>query len=134
MSDKEHKAVPVSPSALIPVGGSNFFNMHDVNDLNTLIAQAPPDHQMLNRAIIAQGKIHGTAQDAEQAITGRIIQRPKLTTFKKGAIARTSDGKKVTIIKANASYTRKTHAPVHRVADGRGKVWLEKQTDLELLL
>ena len=131
MTDKETKAVPVSPSALIPVGGSNFFNMQNVSDLQSLEAQAPPFHQAINRAIIASGKAREEDYQPEHVT----VRQPKaIPTFGVGAQARTREGKRVTIIQASAGYTKKTRTPVHKVADKRGNVWLEKESNLDLML
>lgn len=129
----ENKAVPVSPSALIPVGGSNFFNMQDLDQLRSMEASAPAWHGNSVRNMIANGKVREENNNPEHLITGR-AQAKDLPTFGIGSRVRNKEGKKATIIQAVAGYTKKTNTPVHKVSDKKGNIWLEKQTNLELIL
>ena len=130
----ETKPVPVPSSSLIPVGGTNFSSMNDISQLQSVEAQAPAWHSSTIARLKAAGKIREETIQPEQFKQAVSVQQSKVTTFGTGARVMTSEGKKVTIIQASAGYTKKTKTPVHRVANKAGKTWLEKETNLTLLL
>lgn len=125
--DKDWKPVPIDSSALIPLGEkvTNFASMTSVNDLRTMKARAVghPD----------------PAPHLEDNAVGRSMQeripltrKPKEIPLSKGVTVYDKlMKKKGVIIKANAGETKKTHTPVHRLADARGDSWLAKSTDLK---
>ena len=134
----ETKPVLVSPNALIKVGGNNFMNMTDASQLTSLEQSAPAFHRRVVDALKASGKVR--AEDPIVAQAQRHSQpefyRPQQQKmrFTTGAIVQNKAGKRLTIIKASAGHTRKNNIPVHRVADKNGKVWLERENDLKLLV
>lgn len=134
----EHKAVPVPPSALIPVGGTNFASMTDISQLQQLESSAPAFHRNILHALKASGKIRGdTAQISDEQLVGAVQERSKPRTIKcgKGSVVIDSvQRRKGTIVKLNAGYTKVTHTPVHRVCDKNGDVWLAKETNLKVLI
>lgn len=131
----EWKAVPVSSSELIRLGGTNFFNMQSVQDLQTVESTAPAFHTRVLNALKASGKVRddGTHYDATLPIHAPINRQ--MNNFGRGArVYDRTKSVKCTIIHANAGYTRKTRTPVHRVADRSGDTWLAKESELKLLL
>lgn len=133
MADNDHKADPVSPSALIQVGGTNFSGMRGVDQLRSVEASAPAFHGAALRSLIKNGKVRDDTVQQER-VSNVVVPKSSKLKFGLGAIARTSDGKKVTIIQASAGYTAKSKTPVHKVADRNGRVWLEKESNLRLVL
>jgi hypothetical protein len=129
----ENKPVPVSSSALIPVGGRNFASMTDASQLDSLKASAPAFHNAIDRALKVQGKVRD--MDSIQEIKSKQYYTPKRVEpkgFVTGAPVIDNEGRKLTIIHASAGHTKKTHTPVHRVVNKRGESWLAKETDLSL--
>jgi hypothetical protein len=123
----DFKPVPVPASALIPVGGTNFANMNDIRELRSLEESAPAFHRNITRSLVAAGKVRENNVELEQ-----LHNRP--SKFGLGAIVKNKMGKQVTIIQVSAGHTKKTNTPVHKVADKKGNVWLEKESDLKLIL
>lgn len=139
MADKDFKPEPVSSAALIPVGGTNFYNMQSVEQLQSMEASAPAFHRSVTRALVASGKVREENIQPEQLRgmdkTERAQRHGRNMSFGTGARVMINEtGKKVTIIQASAGHTKKTKVPVHKVADTKGNVWLEKETALTLLL
>ncbi len=132
---EEWKAERVDSSSLIQVGGTNFFNMRGVQELQSLEASAPALHRRMLAALKASGKVRddGT-HETEYLPSHASAQRSKIG-FGNGA--RVFDLKrrvKVTIIYAKAGYTKKTKTPVHRVANRDGESWLVRQDEIKLIL
>lgn len=135
----DHKPESVSSSSLIKVGGSNFFNMSDASQIDTLKAAAPPFHDAISRALTASGTAR--VPDPVVAAAERIVKsetkrdiRGSTNQFTKGTPVRNREGRKLTIIKASVGETKKTRTNVHKVVDKEGNTWLEKETDLTLRL
>lgn len=125
------KAEKVSASELIPVGGTNFASMTDASQIDSMRMTAPGEHRFLDNAIKAQGK-----HKAELAVPHQeriIIPPQRKLAFGVGSRVVNQSGKKLTIIQANAGYTKKSKTPVHKLADKSGNIYIEKQTDLKLL-
>ena len=123
------KAEKVSSSALIPVGGTNFASMNDASQIDTLRMTAPGIHHSLDRAIKASGKhIEELAVPQQERI---LLPVKRKASFGVGTRVINAKGRKLTIIQANAGYTKKTRTPVHKLADTNGNIYLEKETDLK---
>jgi hypothetical protein len=135
----EGKPIPVRPGEstnLIQVGGTNFASMNSVEALNSMEASAPSWHRATMDRLKAAGKVREENIQPEQfeQRQSQVMLRDSIKTFGQGAIVKNAEGKKLTIIKASAGYTKKTRTPVHKVADKAGNVWLEKETNLKLIL
>lgn len=129
---EEHKAIPVSSSQLIKVGGTDytsFANMNSVNDLASVEMAAPAFHRRYVDALKASGKVRDDTLIAPRSVA---VLPQQAKGFKRGVSVVTTEGKKVTIIQASAGYTKRSNTPVHRVADKKGNSWLEKETDLTI--
>jgi len=114
------------------VRGMCFANMTNVNDLVAMRAMAPSEHQMEDNRFMTIAATRGKAGRVNPA--RNITVKAEHLTFSKGASVKDKKtGKRGIIIKANAGYTAKTHAPVHRLADDNGDSWLAKEKDLKLL-
>ena len=128
----EHSAVPVSPSSLIKPGGTNFSSMQSLDDLHRAESKAPDFHRRTLDALKATGKVRDDGTQQRSAMPSSVTPT-KPRGFKIGVRVMNKAGKKLTIIQAQAGYTKKTKTPVHRVADRQGESWLERETDLQLL-
>lgn len=133
MSD-EHKAEPISSSALIRVGGTNIASMNSVNDLIAVEMTAPPVHRSYVNALKASGKVKDSDLIASSlaSSSAQHVQVKSIKTYSRGSSVVNKEGKKLTIIEASAGHTKKTKTPVHRVSDRKGNTWLEKETDLTI--
>lgn len=126
----DHKTVPVSPSALIPLGGKNFSNMRSVQDLRSLQASASGMH----------GAMDPTSRLKKDTEVSSVVipARQQMKTAKKFANGVIVQDKRMrrkgTIIQASAGHTKKTKTPVHQLADREGNAWLAKESDLDVLL
>ena len=127
----ETKAVPVPASALIPLKGTHFCNMGSVDDLRSAISAAPPPDQSVPRSFLASG-VEQSVHIARVNIQPRKIE--KLQCGRGAYVRDTRLGKKGTIVKMNAGYTKKTHTPVHKIRNQRGDEWLAKETNIEVLI
>jgi len=128
----------ISSTSLARLGGTNFFNMRDASQLNSVVASAPPFHQNVTRALIASGKVMPKDPIVERAIlqtmpATRTIRAatPRLVFTRGTPVVHTPTGKKLTVIQASVGHTKKTLTPVHRVADKRGNSWDIKETELQ---
>jgi hypothetical protein len=132
MADNEFKAEPVSPSALIKVGGTNFASMTDASAIDTMRASAPAFHSNVDHALRASGKVRDEGFETKQTFVTR--QHGKTAKmFKTGApVIHVETGKKLTIIHASVGFTRKSRTPVHKCADKNGNVWDIKESKLKL--
>lgn len=135
MADKEYKGpIRVGRSSLIPVGGRNFYNMHAVEDLDTLERDPAANwHRGLMQGLKASGKVRDDSV-MEEATRVRVVPDHRNRKISRGAnVKDRKTRRKGIIIAAAVGYTKKSKTPVHRVADKNGNSWLAKQSDLELL-
>lgn len=129
----DHKSEPVSPSALIKVGGNNFFNMTDASGIDSLRAAAPAFHHNIDNALKASGKVRMEDPIVAAAQRGYVPVRQQIKRFKTGApVIHVETGRKLTIIHASVGHTKKTHTPVHKCADKDGNVWDISESKLKL--
>jgi|ERR1039458_3866248 hypothetical protein len=137
MADKAGKPIPVRPgesTKTITVGGTNFASMNSVEQLQNMMAFAPPtDH--ITRALLASGKVREIPDPLalQPMHVGNNVGKG-LSHFGKGATVRNKAGKKLTIIRASVGHMKKAGVDVHKVADKEGNVWLEREDNLKLLL
>lgn len=133
----------LSPSSLIKLEGKNFFNMTSAEDLSFIEASAPAWHTRMLHALKASGKIREDQVMAPDPSNRGYVRNMQATRhekkFTRGTLCKVKDdgerpGKKVTIIHASAGHTKKTHTPVHLVADRNGDTWLERETNLKLIV
>lgn len=123
----------VSSSSLIQLEGTNFQNMHSVDDLRSIQAGASSVHRAWD-APVTGGKVSDGYDPPPRRVNFVSPVRIKTMIFSSGAkVQDNKKDKKGVIIQMNAGYTQRTHTPVHRVADKQGNSWLAKQTDLDLL-
>jgi hypothetical protein len=135
----EKKGEVLPPSALIPVGGNNFSKMTDSSQLSSMEAGAPPFHSRVLNALKATGKVRedqviSRASQPDRNTGYDTIPVRKKLKFVNGARVKNLQGKKLTIIQASAGHTKKGNILVHKVANKEGESWLEKESELTLLL
>jgi hypothetical protein len=112
------------------LGGVCFQNMHSAADLQSVCAQAPEGHTLITNRIRAMGKARA---ESSQPLPPRITVKAERQTFTRGSTVKDlKTGRRGIIIKANASYTAKSHSPVHRICDENGDTWLAKEKHLKL--
>ena len=118
----------VSPGSLIQ-GGSRSLSKVDPRSLQ---ASAPAWHEAALNALIRNGRAVPPQQQSREEVVGDIVVPRK--RFEVGArVMHRESGKRLTIIKANAGYTNKSHTPAHRVADREGNTWVVPETKLKLI-
>jgi len=131
----EHKTERISASALIPVGGDNFYNMRGPEDLEMLKMSNPNIgfHEQTRR-------LFGVKEDTKAGLFeagASQVRSPRssiLLGFSDGARVRdTKKKKKGIIIETNVGYSKKKRIPAHRVSDKNGNTWFAKESDLDLL-
>lgn len=130
------KAERVAPSAILPPAKSSIMAMDSVNDLNAAESSAPGFHRRVLDALKASGKVKSPhAEDFEEREPVSIHRDPIRTArIERGSDVRDIKTKRRGIvIKACAGYTKRSHTPVHRIADRHGDTWLAKSTDLRVL-
>jgi hypothetical protein len=120
----DHKPVPIDSSALIKVGGTNFFNMRSVRDLQAAMSEAPPESSV--------GLFGNIRMDTDVSSPVLKLNGTKKEFVKGASVFDKKKGKKATIILASAGYTKHSKVTVHRVADKKGDSWLAVETDLTL--
>ena len=138
----EWKPDPVSASSLIQVGkdNSNYRSLANITSMDQLLsieASAPSFHTSAMRALETAAKMrqrNSNDEETQQIVSRHHIQREPKAEFGRGAKVVNKEGKRLTIIYANAGVTRKSKTPVHKVADRKGNTWLEKQSNLTLEL
>jgi hypothetical protein len=114
-----------------PIGGTCFQNMQSVADLDATCRCAPGEHNVINERLKRIAKVRAEAKQGTQPRT--VIVKAQHFTFSKGATVKDlSTGRKGIIIKANASYTKKSHSPVHMICDENGDTWFAKEKHLKL--
>lgn len=126
----------VSSSSLIPINGSNFYNMRGVQDLQSLEGSAPAFHRRMLEALKASGKVRddGTHQEVESIPSHASAPRRRKGIGNGARVMDLKRGIKVTIIHANAGHTKKSKTPVHRVANRDGETWFLREDEMKLIL
>jgi hypothetical protein len=128
------KAEHVEPSAILPPASKSIARYNDVNDLNRAQNSAPGFHRRLLDAMKASGKVRSPHEEDFQQERVTIHRDPRATRIERGSEVRdTKTGRKGIVIRANAGYTKKSHTPVHEIADRNGNSWLQKTKHLKLL-
>lgn len=143
MADEEKRPVPVGPgerTTKIPRPAGALCDKLKKETINMLVAGAGHDGQMA-----AFGIKTGAEADAALAESERVQREERQrrldaqimgTTaapikFERGrSYYDTSKNRKVTIIRANATVTKKSRTPCHEVVDRGGNTWYAKQSDL----
>src|SRR4051812_42131814 len=118
---EEWKAVQCTPNSLIQLNGvTNFASMRSAQELSTLEATAPAFHHRVLSALKAGGKVRAEENIQPQRsyeTRGQVIK----ASFRQGASVKdTKEKRKGVVIQAAAGYTKKSHTPVHRIADNKG--------------